>query len=65
MDGITVISDGDGNRMDKAAEVMKESHHQVKKGSMLDLMSMAGLALPESGYSSKLETSPRLLTTGT
>ena len=38
--------------------------HQVKKGSMLGLMSTAP-EVPESGYSSKLETSPRLLTTGT
>lgn len=38
--------------------------HQVKKGSTLGLISTA-LFEPESGYSSKLETSPRLLTTGT
>jgi hypothetical protein len=40
-------------------------NHQVKKGSMLGLISTAGLVLPESGYYSKLLTSPRLLTTGT
>lgn len=38
--------------------------HQVKKGSMLGFISTAGLLLPESGYSSKLETSPKLFTTG-
>lgn len=39
--------------------------HQVKKGSMFGLISTAGLELPESGYYSKLDTSPKLFTTGT
>lgn len=39
-------------------------NHQVKNGSIFGLMSKAP-DVPESGYSSKLETSPRLLTWGT
>jgi hypothetical protein len=42
----------------------KAVNHQVKNGSMLGLMSMLE-EVPESGYSSKLETSPRLFTEGT
>jgi hypothetical protein len=39
-------------------------NHQVKNGSMLGLISTAE-DVPESGYSSKLETSPKLFTEGT
>ena len=38
-------------------------NHQVKNGSKLGLISWA--VTPESGYSSKFDTSPRLFTTGT
>lgn len=39
-------------------------NHQVKNGSMFGLISTAE-EVPESGYSSKFDTSPRLLTVGT
>ena len=40
-------------------------NHQVRKGSILGFISTAELLLPESGYSSKFDTSPKLFTTGT
>ncbi len=43
-------------------EYFDKSNHQLKKGSMLALIYCA--PTPESGYSSKFETSPKLFTTG-
>ena len=39
-------------------------NHQVKNGSIFGLMSTAD-EFPESGYSSKFDTSPKLFTEGT
>ena len=39
-------------------------NHQVKNGSIFGLMSIAD-EFPESGYSSKFDTSPKLFTEGT
>jgi hypothetical protein len=39
-------------------------NHHVRKGSMFGFISTAE-EFPESGYSSKLDTSPKLFTVGT